>query len=155
MENASVYRKFCTSIHMGSIIFRYYQSKIEDKDIKEEFEEIMHIFKRHEDIVKNYLIEHKLLDASFVTKDESMAIFMEKIKLTFTMNDHDVVLRSIKAIHMATIGVLKFINRHDELDDEFKKIIQDILSSYDEIAIQLTYLLSTQIFKHSKQTSIT
>lgn len=117
--------KFLSGVYMGSFVFDQYYDKATNESVRSLIKEIMDSFKRHEKACK------RMTDEAHLTFMENMSLYLEKIKLLKVKNDLDLCKEMLKAMVMGITSSIEFLHEHKDLDGSEKKIIEGILSDYD------------------------
>ena len=126
--------KFLSYIHMGNETFRLYYKAAEDmknKRLKKLITEIEEVFKRHEETITKLIKSRDCECSDSVTLMGKMALMMEKLKIVD--NEFDICERAIKAVNMGMISALKFAYYNNNMDEEIKEVIKDVISDYTDI----------------------
>lgn len=130
--------KFLSYIHMGNEVFRVYykhSEKIKSEELKKLVVEIQEEFKKHEEKITNIIKEEGYEPVDSLTLSGKMGVFMEQLKIVD--DEFLLALEALKAVNMGEVSALKFLNEHENMNEELTKDIKEIISDYDDIKTKI------------------
>lgn len=137
---------FLKGINMGYDTFKSYLEKLEDPDLKSEFEKIIAKFNVQKKVVVSN-IEHlggEPKDSLGVTGE--IASMFEKLKEVFMDNDKEILQNAVKGMEMGIQGSEKVIGSLESIpaDNTLITTLKDIVYDYKVMSRHLDNLLKLQ-----------
>lgn len=135
MENKKLIddlNKFLKGVHMGGTVFKDYLEKAQDNKLKNELRVIVESFKRHEEA-----ITHRIEQLGGNAADTLGIVGMvsetwEEMKLMAVDSDKKLIDHAINAMNMGVQQGNKFIAEHEDLEQNIKREIENIVEDNDK-----------------------
>lgn len=144
MKKTNELNKFLSYIHMGNNIFRIYGDqaiKLNDEKLVKLINEIMEIFKTHEEAISKLIIKEGEKPTERISFVGKMGICKEKMKRV--KNSFDICTNAIEAMYMGIISSFKFLDENHELINGIKKQITKVIDDYGAVIDKIKeYLLN-------------
>ena len=123
--------KFLTGINMACDTFKTYEEKVDDKNLKHEFSEVLNTFKSQKEVVTSYI--EKLDPDKKKSKgiDAKVAEIFQKMKDMFMNNDKDIVHHALKNMERGiesserVVLSLKDMTSNKEIVDSLNNILDE------------------------------
>ena len=134
MRKEDILSHFANAIIMGKEIFKNYEERAQDKDLKKNLKDFISSFDTQYHNLKKTMKRLNLEIEEDQTLLQKNAILMEKIKTKTINNDFDLCITIIKAMNGALVGALKYFRKCDcEMRSKLLEIVQAIISNYENI----------------------
>lgn len=131
--------------HMGAFVFEDLRDKIDNHDIKVEFDNILKLLKGHEDMLTKHILEVNGNPVDSSGFKGTMTDMMSMIKNMVLLSDEKVVEEATKNIEMGMKALRDFDDRHFTMSETMRKEIAMIKDDYSTIYHTLhKYLISQQ-----------
>lgn len=131
MEKYKDLNTFLESIHLGTKVSRIYKDRTHDEEIKGLLDEIISIFKKHENNISNLIVDKGYEPNEDLSLGRELVVLMERMKLTD--DDFQISMELLKAINMGTTKGAEFIYRHYDYDENSINMMKDVIKDYSYI----------------------
>ena len=139
MEKTNELNKLISYIHMGNSIYRIYldhAEELKDGKLILEIKKIQEIFKKHEETISNLIQDNHEIPTKSITSAGLMGIYKEKLK-SFD-NSFSICKAAIKSTNMGMLSTIKFLKENENLSNNIKQKIVEIIDDYLIIQKQIT-----------------
>lgn len=133
MENKDIVKrlnKFLKGTHMGADAFKDYLEIAEDEKLRIVLVDIIESFKKHEEAITHRIEQLGGDPADTVGIQALWGEMMEALQVMVTDNDEEVLKRTIKALEMGIKNGNEFLEQNEELPDNIKEEIDNIVKEY-------------------------
>lgn len=148
MEITNELNKFLSYIHMGTSVYRIYYDqakKFQSDSLINLIVEIEEIFKKHEEKITRLINEFDEEATSSLTAAGIMGVYKEKLKIFD--DSFDVCISAIKSTNMGMLSAIKFLNQNNDLHEEIKTYIVDVIKDYNLIETKLVNYVLEKVCK--------
>ena len=122
-------KKVVSSMHMGNLLFKSYINRTEDEKLKKELMKVLDRFEAH-------VNKYKMVCQKYHIENIDKLNFKQEVSLNIQLmkqykNDFGIISDALKGLNMGTLGMLDFIYKNKNINNEIKEYSKEVLKDYD------------------------
>lgn len=128
-------KKVVSSMHMGNYLFKSYIKRTKDEKLKAELQNVLDRFISHVNKFKIVTNKYHVKNIDKFSFAQEVGINMQLMKQY--KSDFAIVSDALKGLNMGMLGMLDFIYKNKNIDENVKDYAKVVLKDYDILTERL------------------
>lgn len=128
-------KKVVSSMHMGNYLFKSYIKRTKDEKLKAELQNVLDRFVSHVNKFKIVTNKYHVKNIDKFSFAQEVGINMQLMKQY--KSDFAIVSDALKGLNMGMLGMLDFIYKNKNIDENVKDYAKVVLKDYDILTERL------------------